>query len=129
MCDAFDVGPPAVAVEIDLAPLWRRLPGRVQAREVSQYPATLIDLAVVVPEDTPASLVTEGVRAAGRPELASLRLFDVYRGQQVPPGKKSLAYALELRADDRTLGGEEARAVRDRIVAELAERAGAELRA
>lgn len=128
VCEAFEVAPRTVGVELDLEPLWPRLPERVQVGELSPYPPTFIDLAVVVAEGVPAALVGEGIRAAGAPELTSVRLFDVYRGEQVPRGHKSLAYALELRADDRTLGGEEALAVRDRIVAELVTRAGAKLR-
>jgi phenylalanyl-tRNA synthetase beta chain len=60
--------------------------------------------------------------------LESIRLFDVYTGAPVPAGSRSLAYALTLRAPDRTLTGEEATAVRDAAVAAAAERTGAELR-
>jgi len=69
------------------------------------------------------------VREAGGAELLRADVFDVYRGEQVGPGRASLALRLEFRAPDRTLTDEEAAAIRERIVAALAERLGGELRA
>ena len=65
---------------------------------------------------------------AGAPEVVSVRLFDLYESVQVGAGKKSLAYSLALRAPEKTITDEEALKIRDRIVAALAERVGAELR-
>ncbi|HEX2294264.1 MAG TPA: phenylalanine--tRNA ligase subunit beta [Actinomycetota bacterium] len=129
VCDRFDVPEGTVAFELSLAPVVAALPERVKAGELPKFPPLLIDLAVVVDEGVPARTVTEIVRAEGAPEVASARLFDLYRGDQIAEGKKSLAFALEIRAGDRTLTDEEALAVRDRIVAALGERVGAELRA
>ncbi|HEV2754832.1 MAG TPA: phenylalanine--tRNA ligase subunit beta [Actinomycetota bacterium] len=128
VCDRFDVYEGTVAFELSLAPLLAALPPRVKIEELPRFPALLIDLAVVVDDEVPAETVTEIVRAAGAPDVTSARLFDLYRGEQLPPGRKSLAFALEIRAADRTLTDEEALTVRDRIVAALAERVGAELR-
>ena len=129
VCERFDVPEGAVAFELSLAPLIAALPERVKVEELPKFPPLLIDLAIVVDEDVPARDATEIVGTAGAPDVASVRLFDLYRGEPVPTGKKSLAFALEIRAEDRTLTDEEALAVRDRIVAALAERVGAELRA
>jgi phenylalanyl-tRNA synthetase beta chain len=128
VCHRFDVYEGTVAFELSLAPLLAALPGRVEVEDLPKFPPLLIDLAVVLDEDVAAARATEIVRAAGAPDVASVRLFDLYRGEQLPAGKKSLAWALEIRADDRTLTDEEALAVRDRIVAALDERLGAELR-
>jgi phenylalanyl-tRNA synthetase beta chain len=76
-----------------------------------------------------ADEITSVIEEAGAPEIVDVRLFDLYRGEQVPSGKKSLAYALELRVADRTLTDAEAAEVRDRIVKVLSDRTGAELRA
>ena len=65
------------------------------------------DIAVVVPEDVPAARVEEAVRAGGGDLLESLAVFDLYRGDQVGAGRKSLALRLEFRAPDRTLTDEE----------------------
>ena len=71
----------------------------------------------------------QAAREAAGPELASMRVFDVYRGDQIAPGKKSLAFSVEFRSPERTLSDEDAAALRGRIVAALAERFGAGLRA
>jgi phenylalanyl-tRNA synthetase beta chain len=68
-------------------------------------------------------------REAGGPELRSLRVFDVYHGEQIGAGKKSLAFRVEFQSQERTLSDEDAAALRERIVTELAQRFGAELRA
>jgi phenylalanyl-tRNA synthetase beta chain len=128
VCVTLEVPPATVAFEVLAEPLLDRLPGRLQIEDLPRLPANYIDLAVVVDEDVPAGVVEDVIRSAGAPELVSLRLFDLYRGGQIPPGKKSLAYALELRLEDRTLTDEDAAAVRDRIVTELAERTGGALR-
>ena len=84
----------------------------------------LIDLALVVKDEVPAAEVAESLREGAGELLESLRLFDVYTGPPVPEGARSLAYALTLRAPDRTLTGEEATAVRDAAVAAAAETDG-----
>ncbi|MDQ3916408.1 MAG: phenylalanine--tRNA ligase subunit beta [Actinomycetota bacterium] len=129
VCDRFDVYEGTVAFELALAPLAAALPPRVKVDELPKFPPLLIDLAVVVDEDVPAGTVAGIVRAVGAPDVTSARLFDLYRGEQLPEGRKSLAFALEIRASDRTLTDEEALTVRDRIVAALSDRVGAELRA
>jgi phenylalanyl-tRNA synthetase beta chain len=88
----------------------------------------LIDLALVVKDEVPAAVVAESLREGAGELLESLRLFDVYTGAPVPAGSRSLAYALTLRAPDRTLTSEEATAVRDAALAAAAQRTGAELR-
>ncbi len=78
---------------------------------------------------TPAGAVHEALRRAGGALLASSTLFDVYVGDPIPAGTKSLAFSLDLRAADRTLTDEEAQETVDRIVDELTRRFGARLRA
>jgi phenylalanyl-tRNA synthetase beta chain len=88
----------------------------------------LIDLALVVADDVPSAEVADALREGAGELLESLRLFDVYTGPPVPSGSRSLAYALTLRAPDRTLTGDEAAAVRESAVAAASRRTGAELR-
>jgi phenylalanyl-tRNA synthetase beta chain len=95
---------------------------------ISAFPPVLQDLALVVRDDVPSAAVAEALRAGAGELLESLRLFDVYTGAPVPAGSRSLAFALTLRAPDRTLTGEEAAAVRDAAVAAAAAATGAELR-
>ena len=128
LCDALDVPEGTVVFELSFSSLSSQVGQRASVAEIPRLPGTYIDLAVVVGADIPAERVDEVVRKAGAPEVVSVRLFDLYQGDQVGAGKKSLAFSLELRAEDKTMTDEEALAVRDRIVNVLAERVGAQLR-
>jgi phenylalanyl-tRNA synthetase beta chain len=85
------------------------------------------DVALTVDATVPAAEVEAGLRTGAGELLESIRLFDVYTGQQVGDGRKSLAYTLRFRASDRTLTAEETTAARDAAVAEAARRTGAVL--
>ncbi|MGH2786557.1 MAG: phenylalanine--tRNA ligase subunit beta [Actinomycetota bacterium] len=128
VCERFAVTEGAVAFEIALEPVLMALPQRARVTELSRFPAVYIDLAFVVDAELSEARVHELIEGAGAPEVAAARLFDVYRGEQIAEGKKSLAYALELRAPDRTLTDADAESVTHRIVTALRERTGAELR-
>jgi phenylalanyl-tRNA synthetase beta chain len=107
--------------------------GPVPAPELSSYPPAVQDVALSVPQSVPAADVKraleDGAAGAGDVLLESVRLFDVYTGDQVGEGRKSLAYTLRFRAPDRTLTAEEAGAAREAAVAEAVRRTGAVLRA
>jgi phenylalanyl-tRNA synthetase beta chain len=128
VCARFEVPERTVAFELAVAPLVEALQGRPEVGELPRLPPIYLDLAVVVDETVPAAAVERVIWAAGAPEVTSVRLFDLYRGEQVPDGRKSLAYALELRSRERTLTDQEAEIVRHRITTALAERVGGELR-
>ena len=128
VCERFDVPEGSVAFEIAVAPIMAALPPRPQVAELGRYPAIYLDLAFVVDAGVPAEKIGDLIAKSGEPEVTSVELFDVYTGEQVPAGKKSLAYALELRVPDRTLTDEDATTVRDRILGAVGERTGAELR-
>ena len=70
---------------------------------VSAYPPVLEDIALIVDEDVPAGQVTFLIDQTGGKQVTDVRLFDVYRGEQIGAGKKSLAYSLTYQAEDRTL--------------------------
>lgn len=128
VCDGFDVPQGTVALEIALPPVYEALPGRTRAIDLPRFPSVLIDVAVIVDVDVAAADVREVVERAGRPELGKVRLFDLYEGDQIPEGKKSLAFSLEFRDPERTLTDEDASRVRDRIVDALREEVRGELR-
>jgi phenylalanyl-tRNA synthetase beta chain len=96
--------------------------------DVITYPPLKQDLAFAVPDEVLATDLVEAARAAV-PELRSMEPFDVYRGEQVGEGRKSIAFRVEFRSPERTLTDEEAAGLRAKIVAALRERFGAELRA
>src|SRR5690606_19296937 len=126
---AFDLPPGAVAFELDLDALTAAAGDQpVQPTPVSTYPPGKEDIALVVDDAVPAAEVLAVVREGAAELGEEVRLFDVYTGEQLGEGKKSLAFALRLRAADRTLTAEETAAVRERIVTLAAERVGAVLR-
>ncbi|MFI5631740.1 phenylalanine--tRNA ligase subunit beta [Streptomyces sp. NPDC051664] len=116
------------AMEIELDLLEQAVDGALQAPRISTFPVATQDVALIVAQDVPATTVEEALRDGAGQLLESLRLFDVFTGEQIGEGKKSLAYALRFRAPDRTLTVDEATAARDAAVGLAAERTGAVLR-
>ena len=115
------------AMEIDLELLGLDA-SPVPAPRISTFPVATQDVALVVDASVPAARVESALRAGAGELLESLRLFDVYRGDQVGAGRASLAFALRFRAPDRTLTAEEVSAAREAAVAEAARQTGAEQR-
>jgi phenylalanyl-tRNA synthetase beta chain len=114
---------------LGLAPLGRAAGGAFHLRDVPRFPPVRRDLAFIVPASVPAGALAETLREAGAPELDRCVLFDVFEGPPLEEGMRSLAFAIELRAADRTLTDEEAGIVVERIVDLARERHGAVLRA
>ncbi|WP_137873477.1 phenylalanine--tRNA ligase subunit beta [Rhodococcus sp. Q] len=115
----------AVEVNLDALPIAESLP----APRVSPFPAVLQDVAVVVDDSVAAASVEAALRGGAGDLLEDIRLFDVFTGEQVGAGRKSLAFALRFRAADRTLTEDEASAARDAAVAAAGAAVGATLRA
>lgn len=115
---AFEVDFQVLAAAADAA-------GAVRAPALSAYPLATQDVALVVPDSVPAARVASALAAGAGDLLEDVRLFDVYRGVQLPAGQKSLAYTLRFRAPDRTLTAAETSQARDAAVAEAARQVGA----
>ena len=115
--------------ELDVEELMAPLPERILYDDVITYPANRQDIAVAVAEDVEVGALVAAAREAAGAELREARAFDVYRGEQVGSGRKSVALHLVFQSPERTLTDDEVAVLRDRIVAALAERLGAELRA
>jgi phenylalanyl-tRNA synthetase beta chain len=125
----YELGESAVlAGELDLATISDLLRERFPVAPTPTYPAVLEDLAVVVDEEISAESVQKVIREAGGPMLREVNLFDLYRGEQIAKGKKSLAYSVVYQADDRTLTDEEVAGLRKKIILRLKEELGGELR-
>jgi phenylalanyl-tRNA synthetase beta chain len=125
------LGLPARTVggELDLDVLTTASEATVQARTLHTFPMAQSDVAVVVDEQVPADAVQRALRDGAGEHLEALTLFDVYRGDQVGEGNKSLAYRLTFRAPDRTLTTDEVSALRDTALRAAAEAVGAVQRA
>jgi phenylalanyl-tRNA synthetase beta chain len=96
-----------LVAEFDVEALQALTPERFSYTPVPRFPAALRDIALVVDEAVRAERIESEIRTAGGDLLSGMRLFDVYRGNQVPAGTKSLAYALAYQAADRTLTDKE----------------------
>ena len=122
---AWDLDATVAAFELDADLIAELAPPPAPYRDVTTFPAVIQDIAVVVDEELPAGEVEQAVRRAGAPLLERAELFDVYTGDQVGPGRKSLALRLEFRSPERTLTDEDVAAARIAIEAELAKLGGA----
>ncbi len=116
------------AAELDLDALLAQVPVAWFVEPISPYPAALQDLAVIVDEGVPAAEVQSLIAKSGGFLLKDVRLFDVYRGEPVPEGRKSLAFALTFQAPDKTLRDAIVTKQVQRIVQRLKKELGAELR-
>jgi phenylalanyl-tRNA synthetase beta chain len=114
--------------ELDLATLFAAAAEVQVYEDVISFPAVRQDLAFVVGDEVAAGDLVAAAREAAGPELREARVFDVFRGDPVPPGRKSVAFSVSFQSPERTLSDEDAAGLRGRIVAALAERFGAELR-
>lgn len=114
-----------VAAEIDVDQIAASLPATVTYQQISSFPPAREDIAVVVSQDVPAEEVLSIVKASGGKLLKDATVFDVYTGEQVGDGKKSLAIRLTYSASDRTLTDEETSKARAAITKKLEEFGGA----
>ncbi len=127
--EAFDLpAQPVCMLELDLDELLATWGAGRKMAPISAHPPVYEDLALVVDESVPAARVQNLIAQTGRALVRTVVLFDVYRGEQVGAGRKSLAYRLTYQADDRTLTDKEVAKLRTKIVRRLERELGATLR-
>jgi phenylalanyl-tRNA synthetase beta chain len=119
---------PLLAAELDVEAILHTIPESIDVKLVKTFPPVLEDLAIVVDEEIPAEKVLQVIRNSGGDLLEDIQLFDLYRGEQIGEGKKSLAFALTYQAQDRTLTDEEVAGLRKKIVKALEKKLDAHLR-
>jgi phenylalanyl-tRNA synthetase beta chain len=115
--------------ELELADLFAASREPVPYEDIITYPPVRQDLAFAVPEEVAAGDLVAAAREAAGSDLREMRAFDVYRGDQVGEGRKSIAFAVSFQSPERTLSDEDAAALREKIASALEQRFGAELRA
>ena len=129
VCAAFAVAERVAWLELDLDALLALPHGERPYARFSRFPSSDVDLAFVVDDACPAADVEREIRKAGGDLLVALSLFDVYRGEGVATGARSLAYALRFQAGDRTLTESEIAEARARCIAAVEAGRPAKLRA
>lgn len=120
-------GEPWVA-ELDLMRVVQYCPRRVIFRPLPRFPAVSRDIAVVVDDEFPAQRFLDAVKEASQPLVEEVRVFDHYTGAPIPAGKKSLAYTISYRAQNRTLTDDEVNVMHDQLVAQLVRQLPMEVR-
>ncbi|MBE7433300.1 MAG: phenylalanine--tRNA ligase subunit beta [Anaerolineales bacterium] len=118
---------PVLVAEFDLDAI-RSIPLAYEIKPIPETPPIYEDIALIVDESVKAETIESLIRQTGGRSVTGVRLFDLYRGDQVGAGKKSLAYALTYQAEDKTMTDAEAAAIRNKIVKRLEKEVGAKLR-
>jgi phenylalanyl-tRNA synthetase beta chain len=125
--EAFDIAERVAVLELDLGHVLAQEPRPAQWKPTSRSPSSDLDLAFALPDDVPAEKLDKAIRQGAGGLLVDLDLFDVYRGEGIGEGRRSLAYRLRLQAADRNLTDADVADVRARVTAAAA-KLGAELR-
>lgn len=125
VCQAFGLPARSAAVELNLDALIAAGPSSVAASPFSSYPVAKEDVALIVSAEVAATDVQAALVEGAGELLEAIRLFDVYTGEQIGEGKKSLAFALRFRAADRTLTDTEVAEARQAAVQVAVDRFGA----
>jgi phenylalanyl-tRNA synthetase beta chain len=115
--DAFGVAERVAYFELDLTAALSHTPAIPQAKPVSRFPSSDIDLAFTLPDDVPAEKLERALRQGAGKLAVDISLFDIYRGSGVAEGSRSLAYRLRLQALDRTLSETELTDIRAKCIA------------
>jgi phenylalanyl-tRNA synthetase beta chain len=120
--------PEIVLFEINLDLVCTLITKPVQYVPIPKYPAVERDIAVVVDETLPASEIQNMIKTFSSELIETVSIFDVYRGEHIPEGKKSLAFNIVYRSRERTLTDDEVERVHTELVDSVLRRTGGELR-
>lgn len=119
---------PCYVGEISFDVLLENADSEKKFKAMPKFPAVTRDIAMLCDAQTPVADIEEVIVSASGKLLDTIKLFDVYQGSQIPEGKKSVAYAVSYRAADRSLTAEEVNKVFDKVLRNLEEKLGAQLR-
>jgi len=119
---------PLTAAELELGAILKAVPPRYPVRAVPAFPPVLEDLAFIVGSEVSGERVRSLIQEEGRPLVQEVRLFDLYQGESIGEGKRSLAFSIVYQALERTLTDDEVAKTRERIVRRVSTELGARLR-
>lgn len=126
--DKYEIDLPCYIAEIDLDELYNFSNLNKTYKPLPKYPAVTRDLALIVDDAILVQEIEDTIRKQGGSLAESIKLFDVYKGKQISDGKKSIAYSIVYRAENRTLTDNDINKVHDKIVRSLEYKLGAQLR-
>ncbi|GKX66096.1 phenylalanine--tRNA ligase subunit beta [Inconstantimicrobium mannanitabidum] len=128
VCDNYGVGTDCYIAQVDLDALYENINTKKSYTPLPKFPAVTRDIALLVDDDILVQEIEETIRKTGGHLVEKTTLFDVYKGKQIPEGKKSIAYAIIYRDPSKTLKDEEINKVHDKILRALEFKLGAQLR-
>ncbi len=128
VCNNYSLPVKAYVAEIDFNTVFENIDTKKSYVPLPKFPAVTRDIAILIDDSVPVADIEDVIRSCGGKILEELKLFDVYKGNQIPENKKSVAYALTLRSSERTLTDDEMKDVMNKILKNLSEKLGAELR-
>ena len=115
-------------LEINLDKLLSKKTGKMKFKEISKYPTISKDLAILIDKNISSDEIAKAIKKAAGSLLTNTEIFDVYEGKNIPEGKRSIAYSLSFGANDRTLIDEEINNIMNKVIDNLQNKMGAELR-
>lgn len=124
----FDIEGDVLCFDLNIDSVLELIPLKQKLNSPSRFPAVKRDLAILVAQKVPAARISEAIFELGLPLVKELHLFDLYQGEQVPPGEKSLAFSLSFSSPHSTLTDQEVEEVQGRILQGLKRRFGARIR-
>lgn len=127
LCEELDL-PPFLIFELDFEGLVQYAPRELTARSLPRFPSVERDLAVVVEEAFPAQRIISWIKDLNHSLIEDVQVFDQYHGSPIPEGRKSLAYTISYRAENRTLTDSEVNTIHQDLIARISEVFGAQLR-
>lgn len=124
----YGIDVPCYAAELSFDALKAAIDYDIKYSPLPKFPAVTRDIAMLVDRETPVAEIEAVIRRSAGKLLEDIKLFDVYEGEQIPEGKKSVAYSAVFRAADRSLTGDEVQEVFDKVLKNLASELDAQLR-
>ena len=126
--ELFEIKDKVFTAELDFQKLLALIPKKKPFLPLPKFPPVDRDIAMVIDEEILSERIRDKIKMVGGDLIEELILFDVYRGKQIPPGKKSLAYSIRYRSKDKTLTDEEVEKIHQEVISELEKSFGASLR-
>lgn len=128
VCDKFGLDIPAYVAELNLDLLYSHANMNKKYKPLPKYPAVTRDIAILVDDSILVQEIQDIIMKQGGPMVEAVKLFDIYKGEQIPEGKKSIAYAIVYRQENKTLTDNEVNKVHNKILKTLEFKLGAQLR-
>ncbi len=128
LASRWELSPNIYVFELNMETLATAIPDRTRFQAIPKYPETYRDISILVNQNVKAQEISDLIRKTSGPLIRRVELYDQYQGKRLPPGKKSLTFALSFQSSEKTLTDEEVNPIFEKIVGSLSKQLGAALR-